>query len=151
MWAVVSLVSPNCPWLVQLCTNHFVLVLCRSVWVSEACQFFLVPSRNSNTPLYPSKVLWATEHTPNPYSSIVFNLGFTFESLKELGAHHGLGLSFGKSANTLIRFHSQFEMCNYLQNQCETKSHLLVCHPWLAYIGHLANGPQSYVLWTSAD
>jgi hypothetical protein len=35
--AVVSLVSPSCMWLVlapkvlQLCTNHFVLVLCRSV------------------------------------------------------------------------------------------------------------------------
>ncbi len=33
VWAVVSLVSPNCPWLVlapkvlQLCTNHLVLVL----------------------------------------------------------------------------------------------------------------------------
>ncbi len=37
VWAVVSLVSPSCPWLVlapkvlQICTNHFVLVLCRSV------------------------------------------------------------------------------------------------------------------------
>jgi len=35
--AVVSLVSPSCPWLIlapkvlQLCTNHFVLVLCRPV------------------------------------------------------------------------------------------------------------------------
>jgi len=41
--AVVSLVNPNCSWLIlapkvfQLCTNHFVLVLCRPVWVSEAC------------------------------------------------------------------------------------------------------------------
>jgi hypothetical protein len=40
--AVVSLVSPNCLWLVlapkvfQLCTNHLVLVLCRSVWVVDA-------------------------------------------------------------------------------------------------------------------
>jgi hypothetical protein len=37
IWAVVSLVCPSCPCLVlapkvlQLCTNHFVLVLCRSV------------------------------------------------------------------------------------------------------------------------
>jgi hypothetical protein len=59
--AVVSLVCPCCPWLVlaprvlQLCTNHFVWVVCRLVWVSEACQLFLVPSRSSNTPLYPSK------------------------------------------------------------------------------------------------
>jgi hypothetical protein len=59
--AVVSLVCPCCPWLVlaprmlQLCTNHFVWFVCRPVWVSEACQLFLVPSRSSNTPLYPSK------------------------------------------------------------------------------------------------
>jgi hypothetical protein len=67
---VVSLVCPCCPWLVlaprvlQLCINHFVWVVCRPVWVSEACQLFLVPSWSSNTPLYPSKccelgsVLW---------------------------------------------------------------------------------------------
>ncbi len=65
--AVVSLMCPSCPWLVlapkvfQLCTNHFVLVFCRSVWVIEACHFFLVPSRSSNTPLYPSIMLWAKE------------------------------------------------------------------------------------------
>jgi len=29
--------------------------VCRPVWVSEACQLFLVPSRSSNTTLYPSK------------------------------------------------------------------------------------------------
>jgi hypothetical protein len=58
---VVSLMCPCCPWLVlapkvlQLRTNHFVWVLCRPVWVSEACQLFLVPSRSSNMPLYPSK------------------------------------------------------------------------------------------------
>ncbi len=39
--AVVNLVSPSCPWFVlapkvlQLCTNHLVLVLCRSVWVVD--------------------------------------------------------------------------------------------------------------------
>jgi len=58
--AVVSLVCPCCPWLVltprvlQLCTNHFVWVVCRPVWVTKACQLFLVPSWSSNTPLYPS-------------------------------------------------------------------------------------------------
>ncbi len=61
VWAVVSLVCPCCPWLVlapkvlQLCTNHLVWVVCRPMWVSEACQFFLVPSWSCNTPLYPSK------------------------------------------------------------------------------------------------
>jgi hypothetical protein len=54
-------VCPCCPWLVlvlkvlQLCTNHLVWVVCRPVWVSEACQLFLVPSWSSNTPFYPSK------------------------------------------------------------------------------------------------
>jgi len=61
VWALVNLVCPCCPWLVlapkvlQLCTNHLVWVLCKLVYVSEACQLFLVPSRNSSTPLYPSK------------------------------------------------------------------------------------------------
>jgi hypothetical protein len=59
--AVVSLVCPCCSWLVlapkvlQLCTNHLVWVVYRPVWVNKACQLFLVPSRTSNTPLYPSK------------------------------------------------------------------------------------------------
>jgi hypothetical protein len=59
--AMVSLVCSCCPWFVlapkvlQLCTNHFMWVVCRPVWVSEACQLFLVPSQSSNTPLYPSK------------------------------------------------------------------------------------------------
>ncbi len=59
--AVVSLVYPCCLWLVlapkvlQLCTNHLVLVLCRHVWVSEVCQIFLIPSWSSSMPLYPSK------------------------------------------------------------------------------------------------
>jgi hypothetical protein len=39
--AVVSLVCPCCPWLVlapkvlRLCTNHFVWVVCRPVWVNK--------------------------------------------------------------------------------------------------------------------
>ncbi len=59
--AMVSLVRPCCPWFVlapevfQLCTNHFVWVICRPVWVTETCQLFLVPSWSSNTPFYPSK------------------------------------------------------------------------------------------------
>jgi len=47
---MVNLVCLCCSWFVlapkvlQLCTNHLMLVLCRSLWVSEACQLFLVPS-----------------------------------------------------------------------------------------------------------
>jgi hypothetical protein len=77
---VMSLMCPCCPWLVlaprvlQLCTNNFVWVVCRPVWVSEACQLFIVPSRSSNTPFYPSKVLWTRERAPTPFSSVVFYL-----------------------------------------------------------------------------
>jgi hypothetical protein len=59
--AMVNLVCPCYLWLIlalkvfQLRTNHLVWVLCRPVWVSETCQLFLVPSRSSNTRLYPSK------------------------------------------------------------------------------------------------
>jgi hypothetical protein len=92
--AMVSLVSPSCLWFVlapkvlQLCTNHLVLVLCTFVWVIEAYQFFLVPSWSSSTPLYPSKVLRAREHAPTLCSSDVFCLGLTFESFKELRVCH---------------------------------------------------------------
>jgi len=77
--AVVNLMCSYYPWLVlapkvlQLCTNHFVWVVCRPVWVSEACQLFLVPFRSFNTPFYPSKccelgnVPWLL---PLPLSSI---------------------------------------------------------------------------------
>ncbi len=77
--AMVNLVSPSCSWFVltpkvlQLCTNHLVLVLCRFVWVVEVCQF-LVPSRSSSTPFYPSKVLQARECTLTSYFFVVFNL-----------------------------------------------------------------------------
>jgi len=59
--AVVSLMCPCCPWFIltpkvlQLCTNHFVWVVCRLMWMNEVYQLFLVPSQSSNTPLYPSK------------------------------------------------------------------------------------------------
>jgi hypothetical protein len=100
VWAVVSLVCPCCSWFVlapkvlQLCTNHLVLVLCRSVRVSEDCQLFLVPSRSSSTPLYPSKVLRARERAPIFYSFVVFSLGFTFEAFKELGVRHSPNIKF---------------------------------------------------------
>jgi hypothetical protein len=100
VWAVVSLVCPGCPCLVlapkvlQLCSNHLVLVLCRSVWVNKACHIFLVPSRSSNTPLYPSIVLRAREHAPTPCPSIVLSLGLKFEFRKELGVRQ---MPFGAS------------------------------------------------------
>jgi hypothetical protein len=93
--AVVSLVCPCCPWLVvtpkvfQLCTNHFVWGVCRPVWVSEACQLFLIPSWSSNTPLYPSKCceLWSVPRL-FPFQCLV--LGLASESFKELGVRRFL-------------------------------------------------------------
>ncbi len=108
--AMVSLMCLGCPWLVlapkvfQLCINHFVLVLCRSVWVSKACHFFLVPSRSSSTPLYPSIVLQTKEHAPTPCSSVVFSLGLTFESLKELGVRHQRPPSLGLPSPLFFSF-----------------------------------------------
>jgi hypothetical protein len=91
--AVVSLVCPCCPWLVlaprvlQLCTNHFVWVVCKFVWVSEACQLFLVPSWSSNTPLYPSKCC-ELRSVLRFFFLPLFSTWLTFESFKELGVHH---------------------------------------------------------------
>jgi hypothetical protein len=39
-------------------------------------------------PLYPFIVLRTKERTLTPCSFVVFSLGFTFESLKELGVCH---------------------------------------------------------------
>ncbi len=94
---MVSLVCPCYPWLVlaprvfQLCTNHFVWVVCRPVGVIKACQLSLVPSRNFNPPLYPSKGC----ELGSVLRLLLFRcflLGLTFEPFKELGVRHpGLG------------------------------------------------------------
>jgi hypothetical protein len=94
--AMVSLVNLSCLWLIlapkvlRLCTNHLVLVLCRSVWVVETCQFFLVPSWSSSMPFYPSKVLRARERAPTLYSFVVSSLDSHLSPLKELRMHHVL-------------------------------------------------------------
>ncbi len=77
--AVVSIVCLCCPWLVlapkvlQLRINHLVWVLCRPMWVSEACQLFLVHPETPTCP-FTLKVLWAKERAPTPPSSVVFYL-----------------------------------------------------------------------------
>jgi hypothetical protein len=122
--AVVNLVNPNCSWLVltpkvlPLCTNHFVLVLCRSVWVVEVCQFFLVPSRSSSTPLYPSKVLRAKERAPTPYYSISYiwdsHLSPSRSWERVIYQHQGLFLLMIKS-------------CAYLHEWFDLLEHMCVC------------------------
>jgi hypothetical protein len=67
--------------------NHFVWVMCRPVWVTKACQLFLVPSRSSNPPLYPSKGC----ELRSVLRFLLFRcflLGVTFEPFEELGVHH---------------------------------------------------------------
>jgi hypothetical protein len=60
--AVMSLVCPCCPWFVLA---PKVLQLCINHLALVLCK----------------------ERAPTPYSSVVFCLGLTFESLKELGVH----------------------------------------------------------------
>jgi len=77
--AVMNLVCPCCSWLVlapkmlQLCTNHFVWVVCRPMWVNEALTLLSPILELQHTPL-PLKVLWAKECAPTPPSSVVFYL-----------------------------------------------------------------------------
>jgi len=117
--AMVSLVNSNRPWFVltpkvfQLCTNHLVLVLCRPMWVSEACQFLLVPSQNSSMPLYPSTVLRAREHARFFIVPLFFYVGLTFESIKELGARYFPNLRH-MTNNVWI-----FDSC---ENSCKNKT-----------------------------
>ncbi len=59
-------------------------VVCRPVWVSKACQLFLVPSRSSNPPLYPSKGC-ELGSVLRLFLFRCFLLGLTFEPFKELG------------------------------------------------------------------
>jgi len=91
--AVVNFLSPSCPWFVlapkvlQLCTNHLMFGFAQ-VQVSSWClSLFLVPSQSSTTPLYHQS---ATSQGACPDSLLFccFLFRLTFESIKELGAHH---------------------------------------------------------------
>jgi len=84
----VSVLPVVRPLVLQLCTSHFVWVVCRPVWVSEACQLFLVPSQSSNMPLYPSKC-YELRNVPRLLPLPMSLFGHTFESFKELGVRHG--------------------------------------------------------------
>jgi hypothetical protein len=55
--------------------------------VTKACQLFLVPSRSSNPPLYPSKGC-KLGSVLRLLLFCCFLLGLTFESLEELGVRH---------------------------------------------------------------
>jgi hypothetical protein len=123
--AVVSLVCPCCPWFVlaprvlQLCTNHFVWVMRRPVWVTKVCQLFLVPSRSSNTPLYPSKCC----ELGSVLRLLLFRcflLGLTFEPFKELGVRHQWGMKLILIANLVLNWicHVLFFSLTFSTNHC---------------------------------
>jgi hypothetical protein len=71
----------------QKCSNHtltnLLFGLCRFVWIIEP--LITHPSPHPKVPTRPftPKMLWAREHTPTPYSFIVFTFKLTFESFKE--------------------------------------------------------------------
>ncbi len=80
-----------CPWLVltpklfQLCTNQLIVWFCIGLGWMISCHFFLIPSRSSNTPLYPQSVV-SQGACPNSSLFHCFHLRLTFESIKELGS-----------------------------------------------------------------
>jgi len=161
VWAVVSLVNPSCLWFVlapkmfQLCINHFVLVLCKLMWVSESCQFILGPSRSSSMPLYPSKVLQAKEHASIPYLFVVLCLGLTFESLKELGARqcfyiskrHQERMPFNpKKRNISLKINQnlpfniwEFKMPRQHTFEPKAFGHFIACNPIPNHLWNLTN------------
>jgi hypothetical protein len=123
--AVVNLVRPCCPWLVltpkvlQLRINHLVWVLWRLMWVSEACQLFLVPSRSSNTSLYPTK---CCELRSMPWL-FLFPL---FSTWIHIWVPQGIG-----SASTLVAFSAWVYAFNYIHsnhnyNYIPSHDHVLI-------------------------
>jgi hypothetical protein len=82
----------SCPWFVlaskmlKLCAlTNLLFGLYRSMWVIKHLSFFVIPSRNSNTPLYPQSV--ASQRTC--FDSLFFHcfhFKLIFESIKELGS-----------------------------------------------------------------
>jgi hypothetical protein len=72
-WVQVCLWLILAPKVFQLCTNHFVFGFVQARVSNWCLSFFLIPSRSSNTPLYPlpPKVLWAKKRAPTPCSFAV--------------------------------------------------------------------------------
>jgi hypothetical protein len=75
------------PKVLQQCTNQLV-----GWFYASSCEWivclslFLVPSRSSNTPLYPRKC-WEPESVPRTLNlSVIFYFKLPLESIKELGS-----------------------------------------------------------------
>ncbi len=84
-----------CPWLflAPKCSNYAItnllFGLCRPVWVNKLLVNLPSPILElQHAPLPPPKVLWAKEHAPTPYSSVVFALDSHLSLLRSLGVRH---------------------------------------------------------------
>jgi hypothetical protein len=71
LWIRICLWLVLTPKVFQLCTDQ--LVVCRFVWVVKCLSFFLVSSRNSNTPFYPQSVA-SQGACPQPFTISLFSL-----------------------------------------------------------------------------
>ncbi len=74
----------------QKCSNYaltnLLFGLCRSIWIIDSLVTRLNPHLGDlNIPFTP-EVLQARKCTPTLFSSIIFTLGFAFESFKEFGS-----------------------------------------------------------------
>ncbi len=76
------------PKVLQPCVNQLVYWFCAVLleWVN-CLSLFLIPSRSSSTPLYPSKVLKAGNVFRAPNLSIVSILGLSLSLPRGLGVH----------------------------------------------------------------
>jgi len=72
-----------------------------------------VPSQNSSTPLYPSKVLWAKEHAPIPCSFNVFNLDSHLNPLRSLRARHLMSCIYN-----VTKWKFNFQQCCQISISC---------------------------------
>ncbi len=112
------------------------------MWVSKACQFFLVPSRSSNTPLYPSKCCElgsGSEFQLFPHCRI---LGPSSGSTRNLGARHIT------SSKEPLQKSCKIHLARWLVANCWDSPYLWLwitwwsifyspckenCHPWLLF------------------
>jgi hypothetical protein len=96
VWHTVGKLSMRATTLLQIASQF------------EVCRLFLIPSRSSNMPLYPSKCC-ELRSMPDSFLFCYLLLGLTFESFKELGMRQ----------TTSVIVHKTFMDFYYIINMCE--------------------------------
>ncbi len=132
----------NHPWLVlapkvlQPCANQLVCWFCAGLlkWVN-CLSLFLVPSQNSSTPIYPSKVLKARSVPRAPNLSVVYKLGLSLSLPKRLGVRQKSLKQQGDLYTTIVMVtiyglsHNKvIHIIFSLRWHCP--SHYALCHSW---------------------